>query len=110
MHTPEKEWGIYHRYTGSKGHEDEVAGLGWQLFGPPEPSRGTFAKRADAYLVVSSPKMLRMLREAREALAKISWAAISAGVKVDEQFPEFTGIGVRLNEVIDYAEGRSGDY
>lgn len=34
----------------------------------------------------------------RDALAKLAVAAVSAGVPVDELWPEHRGIGVRINE------------
>lgn len=57
-HTP-GPWRAVHRFIGAGPHDDEVAGLGWEVEGPPEPDgRGQFAKAADAHLIAAAPDLL----------------------------------------------------
>ena len=72
-HTP-GPWKALHRHVRGK-HTDEVNGLGWDIFGPPEPMlRGQFARAADAHLVAAAPELLaacekwRLLTRAAKAL------------------------------------------
>ena len=56
-HTP-GPWRALHRHSCGKA-TDEIGGLGWDIFGPPEPMlRGQFAKAADAHLVAAAPELL----------------------------------------------------
>ena len=67
-HTP-GPWKARARCVTNDGTQDEMAGLGWNIEGPPEPSRGQFSKAADAYLVAAAPDLLAALKKAEAALA-----------------------------------------
>ena len=59
-HTP-GPWKARARCVTNDGTQDEMAGLGWNIEGPREPSRGQFSKAADAYLVAAAPDLLEAL-------------------------------------------------
>ena len=61
-------WKARARCITNDGTQDEMAGLGWNIEGPPEPTRGQFAKAADAYLVAAAPDLLEALKKAEAAL------------------------------------------
>lgn len=46
------------------------------------------------------PDLGALLAEARDALAKTAWAAVQAGVPVDELWPEHNGLGARISEAL----------
>lgn len=67
-HTP-GPWKVYHRHERAGPHSDEMAGLGWELEGPPEAMlRGQFAKAADAHLIAAAPDLLAALEAAHDIL------------------------------------------
>jgi hypothetical protein len=45
-------WTISHRHVNRRPCDDEDAGLGLEVEGPPEPMRGMFARSADAHAAV----------------------------------------------------------
>ena len=55
-------WKARARCVTNDGTQDEMAGLGWNIEGPPEPTRGQFFKAADAYLAAASPEMYKALK------------------------------------------------
>ena len=59
-HTP-GPWKARARCVTNDGTQDEMAGLGWNIEGPREPSRGQFSKAADACLVAAAPDLLEAL-------------------------------------------------
>lgn len=60
-HTP-GPWAVSHRCIGCGPKDDESAGLGLELVGPPEPAlRGQFAKAADALLAAAAPSLFAAL-------------------------------------------------
>ena len=56
-------WKARARCVTNDGTQDEMAGLGWNIEGPPEPTRGQFSKAADAHLVAAAPDLLEALEE-----------------------------------------------
>ena len=61
-HTP-GPWTAEPRHVHNDGTQDESAGLGWDVEGPPEPMlRGQFARAADAKLVAAAPDLLEASR------------------------------------------------
>lgn len=57
-HTP-GPWKAKHRHRYASPTDDEYAGVGWDIEGPPEPMfRGQFEKAADAYLIAAAPDLL----------------------------------------------------
>ena len=52
--------------------QDAIAGLGWDVEGPPEPMlRGQFAKAADAYLAAAAPEILAALERVLPHVGRI---------------------------------------
>lgn len=79
-HTPGK-WKAVHRHSDGKATDDEMAGLGWDIEGPPEASnRGQFERAADAHLVAAAPDMYAALLSVIEAL---EWVATPGGTQVN---------------------------
>jgi hypothetical protein len=64
-------WTARHRHVKATATDDEMAGLGWEIDGPPEASlRGQFARAADAHLIAAAPCLLKVIDHPllREAL------------------------------------------
>ena len=61
--------------------QDAIAGLGWDVLGPPEPMlRGQFAKAADAYLVAAAPDILAALEGL--LIHDVEWAKQRTGREI----------------------------
>ena len=74
-HTP-GPWRAVHRHSHGAPHDDEMAGLGWDIEGPPEPAlRGQFARAADARLAAAAPILYEALKEI---------AGLAGGPNMDE--------------------------
>jgi predicted metal-dependent phosphoesterase TrpH len=62
-------WEASHRHVHGTASDDEMAGLGWEIVGPPEPmNRGQFRRAADAALIANAPQDLADLLAERDAL------------------------------------------
>ena len=59
-------WKAVHRHVHGGPHDDEMAGLGWDIGGPPEPMlRGQFARAADARLMAAAPDLYQALLQVK---------------------------------------------
>ena len=69
-HTP-APWRAVPRDSDNDGSQDERAGLGWDVEGPPEATlRGQFARAADAKLAAAAPELLEALLGLRATWAE----------------------------------------
>ena len=65
--TPEP-WRARPRNVNNDGTQDAMAGLGWDIEGPPEPAlRGQFQLAGDAYMAAASPRMYKALEAVDKA-------------------------------------------
>lgn len=64
-HTP-GPWKAVHRHANAKPTSNEMSGLGWEIYGPPEPMRGQFSLAADAHLIAAAPSMYAALEVIRD--------------------------------------------
>jgi len=65
-------WHVRHRHIGLTPDHDEQACLGLEIDEVPRPTRGQFAKSADAQLAAAAPEMVELLMEIMQILAEIA--------------------------------------